>query len=73
MNHPGTIVFVEVGSPEEKVMKVTEVPESVAFVKLNGAKVPVVRVVAQVVGAQRIIVSYGADGARLSATYQSKS
>ncbi|MFZ5441138.1 MAG: hypothetical protein ACOZQL_14105 [Myxococcota bacterium] len=68
--HPGRIVFVEKGVPGEKVLAVSEVPEAVAFAQVGGALVPVVRVEAEVVGDQRVITSYGADGQRLGATWQ---
>ena len=68
--HPGTIVFAESGKPGETVRAAAEVPESVAFVREHGVLVPVVRVVADTVGDQRVITSYGADGRRLQATYQ---
>lgn len=71
--HPGTIVFVETGKTEEQLRPASEVPESVAFVREGDTLVPVVRVVADVVGDQRIIVSYGADGRRLNTTYQRRS
>lgn len=70
--HPGSIVFAEFGSSDEKVVPASEVPESVAFVRDGAALVPVVRVVAQVVGDQRVITSFDAAGRRLSATYQRK-
>lgn len=68
--HPGSIVFAEAGAAGEKVLPAATVPESVAYVRIDDALVPVVRVVAEVVGDQRIITSYGVDGRRLGATYQ---
>lgn len=68
--HPGTIVFAEAGKKEEQVKLASEVPESIAFVKEHGVLVPVVRVVADVVGDQRVLTSYGADGRVLQTTYQ---
>ncbi|MDP1827501.1 MAG: hypothetical protein Q8L48_29795 [Archangium sp.] len=69
-HHPGTIVFAEAGKKEEQVKQASEVPESIAFVKEQGVLVPVVRVVAAVVGDQRVITSFGADGRLLQTTYQ---
>jgi len=71
-HHPGTIVFAEVGKKEEHVKQVSEVPESIAFVKVHGVLVPVVRVVADVAGNQRVIKSYGVDGQVLQTTYQQR-
>lgn len=70
--HPGTIVFVEEGSATEKVVAAADVPEAVAFVRQGDKRIPVVRVEAKMLGDQRVITSYGADGARLTATYQRK-
>lgn len=70
--HPGHVVFAEVGSPREKVLPVSEVPESVAFARVGDALVPVVRVVAEVVGDRRVLTSYGVDGQRLGATWQTR-
>lgn len=67
MKHPGTITFVEKGKPDE-VLSVEEVPETVAFYEEGPRRVPVVRVVAELVGTKRVIRSYGADGALLTTT-----
>lgn len=53
------------GTVEEK--DASEVPTTIAFV----GGVPVVRVVAEPYGEQRIIRSYDASGALLESTYQS--
>lgn len=70
MSHPGTIVFAEIGGASERSLRVEEVPHSVAFVQEAGVEVPVTRVVAQVVGDQRLLKSYAADGRLLSTTTQ---
>ena len=65
--HPGTITFVDVDG-SEKVRPASEVPETIAWVRVGGKRVPVVRVV-RTGSAQRFeIVSYGVDGAELART-----
>jgi hypothetical protein len=71
--HPGTITFIEAGVAGERVFAVDAVPESVAFAQEGQVRVPVVRVVAEVVGDQRVIKSYGVDGRLLATTYQRRS
>ncbi len=68
--HPGTITFVDPdgGSRERSV---SDVPETIAWsTGPDGTATPVTRVVASMRGEQRLIRSYGADGALLSSTVQ---
>jgi hypothetical protein len=67
--HPGSIRFIDETQSTEKVEPVSAVPASIAFATVNGAKVPVVKVVLSGAGDRREIRSYGADGALLATTY----
>ncbi len=66
--HPGTITFAD--EQGERVVPVSEVPPSVAFVTVGGQPVPVARVVAVTQGDRRELHSYAADGRLLTTTYQ---
>lgn len=69
--HPGQITFVDEDTGESKVQAATSVPDSVAFVPdANGARAAVVRITSHLRGSQRIIQSFGIDGALLQRTVQ---
>ena len=69
--HPGTLTFLDEDTGTERVRAVGEVPATIAWATdAAGRTVPVVRVVSHRRGAQRIIQSFGADGALLSRTVQ---
>ncbi|HZN94872.1 MAG TPA: hypothetical protein VFB81_19295 [Myxococcales bacterium] len=69
--HPGTILFVDENKGHEHARPVSEVPESLRFAPdQNGNLVPVVKVVARVVGEQRTIREYGTGGEMLRSTVQ---
>ncbi len=68
--HPGTITFVDASAGTEKVERAEDVPDSIAFVQLNGANVAVVKVVATTHGDHRTLHAYGADGVLLKTTVQ---
>jgi len=71
--HPGTIVFVDENKGHEHARSVAEVPEALRFAPdKDGQLVPVVRVVAKVVGEQRTIREYGVAGQMLRSTVQFK-
>ncbi|MCA9544480.1 MAG: hypothetical protein KC613_08820 [Myxococcales bacterium] len=70
MEHPGEITFVDEDAGTERARPAAEVPASVAFVTVDGATVPVVRVVSRMRGPQRVIRSYGPEGQLLSTTLQ---
>ena len=65
--HPGTITFVDIDG-SEKVRPASEVPDSIAWVRVGGTRVPVVRVVRTGSKQRFEIVSYGPDGAELERT-----
>lgn len=68
--HPGKIQFVDRTAATDETRAYTEVPEGIAFVEVDGHRVPVVRVVAETHGDTRTLISYGADGAVLERTVQ---
>ena len=68
--HPGVITFVDEDQGTESQVSADSVPEGIAFVWSPEGSVPVVRVVSHLRGAQRVIRSYGADGALLESTVQ---
>ena len=71
--HPGTIIFVDENKGHQHARPVSEVPEALRFAPdQNGQLVPVVKVVAHVVGEQRTIREYGAGGEMLRSTVQFK-
>lgn len=71
--HPGTIVFVNADTGEERVIPIAEVPEPSRFVPgPDGAPVPVVRVTSRVTDNQRTIQELGPDGSVLRLTIQVK-
>ncbi len=69
--HPGRVVFVD-GNTQEVIREAdaAELPQSIAFVELEGRLEPVVRIVSFTDESQRIIRQYGADGALLLSTVQ---
>lgn len=68
--HPGTIVFVDEAAGTEHSRAASEVPETIAWVVVDGDSWPVTRVVARMAGKQRVLRSYGVDGRLLSSTVQ---
>lgn len=66
--HPGTIVFENRVDGTRQEQSVDQVPEEVAFVEIDGQRVPVVLVVLTGVGDQRRIESFAEDGQLLSVT-----
>jgi hypothetical protein len=70
--HPGQITFVDATAGTERTEAAAQVPETIAFVTVEGQKVPVVRVVARTARDRREIQSFGADGRLLKTTYQSR-
>jgi hypothetical protein len=70
VTHPGTITYVDADAKTEKVLPVAQVPEPLRFASLDGAPVPVVRVVAQLRGEERLIREYGPEGQLLRSTVQ---
>lgn len=70
--HPGTIHFVDQDTGEGRDQAIVGIPETIAWgTNAEGARVPVVRIVSHMRGAQRVIESYGSDGALLQRTVQS--
>ena len=70
MSHPGTVTFVDVAEKSERTLSVSEVPDTIAWATVNGARVAVVKVVALTHGARRELQSFAADGRLLMTTYQ---
>jgi len=70
MEHPGQIVFVDLDAGTERVAAADEVPETIAFVEVEGVPVPVVRVESRKRGDLRVIRSYSASGTCLQTTRQ---
>lgn len=66
--HPGTIVFVDLDTGEERTLAVADVPESIAFATVDGRAVAVVRVESRVRGGSREIARYARDGVLLDTT-----
>lgn len=72
--HPGTIVFVDADTGEERSQPVASVPEPLRYAPdQRGQLVPVVRVVAQVAGNTRQIHELGPEGQLLRSTTQLRS
>ena len=74
MEHPGTIVYVD-GNTNRTLTtkKIADVPERFRFADgPGGKKLPIVRVVATVVGNMRTINEYGTEGQLLRTTRQAK-
>ena len=72
--HPGTIVFVDADTGEERTEPVASVPEPLRYAPdERGQLVPVVRVVAQVTGDTRRIHELGPEGQLLRTTVQLRS
>lgn len=67
-SHPGTIVMVDLDDGRTWEQPADQVPETVAWVTLDGAAVPVVRVESRSMGTGREILQYGADGTLLATT-----
>ena len=66
---PEKVVFVDIDTDVITETALAEVPESIAWVTVNGQRLRVTRVESQNMGAdQREIRSYGADGALLATT-----
>jgi hypothetical protein len=70
-NHPGRVTFVD-GTTDAVIREAdaAELPESIAFVELDGQLHPVVRIVSFVSEDKRIIRQYGVDGELLLSTVQ---
>jgi hypothetical protein len=69
--HPGTIVYVDADTGEERISPISEVPEAFRFAPgQDGRMVPIVRVVARVAGDQRTIQELGPEGEILRSTVQ---
>lgn len=69
--HPGTIVYVNGNTGEERTSPISEVPEDFRYAPdRDGRLIPIVRVVAQTVGNQRSIHELGPDGQLLRSTVQ---
>ena len=70
--HPGEITFVDPDG-SSRVKPAADVPDTIAWAAdADGQPTPVTRVVASMRGQQRLIRSYGADGALLSSTVQQR-
>lgn len=67
-SHPGTIVFVDLDTGEERTLPVAEVPESIAWATVDGRLVAVVRVESRVRGGSREIARYAGDGLLVDTT-----
>lgn len=68
--HPGTIVFEDVDEGTSREVAAHTVPHGVAWVRVDGSDVAVVRVRSQRHGAARVIQSFSADGTLVSTTRQ---
>jgi hypothetical protein len=68
--HPGNIEFVDETLQSTEVVAAESVPDSIAWYNDGHDLRPVVRVVAHMRGNQRIIRSYGVNGALLQTTTQ---
>jgi hypothetical protein len=68
--HPGSIEFVDETLQSTEVVAADSVPDSIAWYNDGHGRRPVVRVVAHMRGDQRILRSYGANGALLQTTIQ---
>lgn len=70
-SHPGRITFVD-GNTQEitREADLSEVPQGIAFVEVDGRIEPVVRIVTFTDEDRRIIRQYGADGSLLLSTVQ---
>jgi hypothetical protein len=69
--HPGSITYVDGDTHHEQVMPIAQVPPALRFVaNAQGQQVPVVRVVATIVGSQRYLREYGPNDEFLRATVQ---
>ncbi len=66
--HPGTITFVDLDAGTTREESAAAVPETIAWVVVAGARVPVTRVESRARGGAREILKYGADGALLEVT-----
>lgn len=64
------IVFEDADAGTRTERRAEEVPESVAWAMRDGRRIPVVRVVARMRGADRELQSFGEDGALLATTVQ---
>jgi hypothetical protein len=69
--HPGAIVFADLDLGTENARPVADLPETMAWVLVDGAKVPVVRVEARSMSENaREIKKYGPAGQLLESTIQ---
>lgn len=71
--HPGKILFVDGdGETPDHEVEASTVPESIRFVQTPDGLQPVVKVVKTTAGDVRHIRQYGADGALLRSTTQTR-
>jgi hypothetical protein len=68
--HPGTIVFVDEERGTEDTREASGVPDTIKFVQVDGAWIPVMRVVAHKRDGRLVIRSYDGEGSLLSTTIQ---
>jgi len=69
-DHPGIIVFEDRDEQTRREAKVSEVPEHIAWVEVDGERIAVTRIETQWKGRERVIRAYGADGTLLATTTQ---
>ena len=69
--HPGTIAYEDQVEGRQWTRPAAEVPQSVAWVDVNGVWQPVVRIVSTGTADQREIAKFGVDGGLLEITVQS--
>jgi hypothetical protein len=70
LSHPGTIVFEDMDLGTSKEVSAETVPHGVAWARVSGEEVAVVRVESHTRGPSRVIRSYGCDGALVFTTRQ---
>jgi hypothetical protein len=62
MTHPGTIVSVDLDAGTEEARPLDGIPEGIAWVEVEGQRVPVVRIESRLRGESREIKRYGPGG-----------
>lgn len=69
--HPGKIIYLD-GNTQQVVSEanIEDVPESLRFAESADGFIPIVKVIATVVGDRRYIREYGPDGQLLRSTIQ---
>jgi len=71
-SHPGEILFDDLVDNRKWVEQADEVPETIAWVNLDGKTYPVVRIEITGTPEQRRITKFGEDGQMLETTLQKR-